>query len=147
MSSLIKHISVSLLSVILFLGAFSRFSHGKFVPWWYAFQIYHAPDDGSTVAIITPYVDLLISLVLLFGKQILRVAAAVISLFFFVIGLVMQMSAGKNYMGDVALVVVGIAAVWAASTTSKEAQWPVFSGEFWVVCISGLLLQLVLALY
>lgn len=147
MSSLIKHISVSLLSIILSLGAFSRFSHGKFAPWWYGFQVYHAPDDGSTVAIITPYIDLLISLVLLFARQGIRIAAAAISLFFFAIGLAMQVSAGKNYMGDVALVVVGVAAVWAASTTSKEAQWPVFSGEFWVVCISGLLLQLVLALY
>lgn len=150
MTTLLKTIPVILLSVLLFHAAFSRFSHGKFAPWWYTFQIYHAPDDGSTVAIITPYIDLLISVALLFGRQSLRISAAVVSLFFFVIGLAMQVAAGKKYIGDVTLVVLGITAVWGTFTTSKETrgnQSPAFSRGFWAISFSALLLQIFIAFY
>lgn len=150
MSSLVKPIPVSLLSVLLAHAAFSRFSHGRFAPWWYAFQIYHAPDDGSTVAIITPYIDLLISVALLFGRQSLRISSAAVSLLFFVIGLAMQVAAGKKYLGDVGLVVLGITAVWGTLTTSEETrgnQTPAFSRGFWAISISALLLQPFIALY
>ncbi|BCS23404.1 uncharacterized protein APUU_31629A [Aspergillus puulaauensis] len=150
MTTLLKTIPVSLLSVLLAHAAFSRFSHGKFAPWWYAFQIYHAPDDGSTAAIITPYIDLLISVVLLFGRQSLRISAAAVSLLFFVIGLAMQVAAGKKYIGDVALVVLGITAVWGILTTSEETrgnQASAFSRGFWVISISAVLFQLFIAFY
>lgn len=87
---------------------------------------------------------------LLFGRQSLRISAAVVSLFFFVIGLTMQVAAGKRYMGDVALVVLTVAAVWAASTTSEESRDNkslAFSRGFWVIYFSGLLLQLLVAFY
>lgn len=111
MLSLLATLPVYLLSFVVLLGAFSRFTHGRYTPEWYAFQEYHAPDDGSTVAIITPIIDMVVGLMLLFGKPTVKLSAAAISLVFFTIGLAMQMQAGKEYLGDVAL--VALAAITA----------------------------------
>ncbi|KAE8390266.1 hypothetical protein BDV23DRAFT_193837 [Aspergillus alliaceus] len=82
---------------------------GSYTPEWYAFQEYHSPDDGSIVAIITPFIDTAMGLMLLFGAHTLRLSAANrlpaanISLVFFTMGLLIQVSAEKDYVGDVAL--------------------------------------------
>ncbi|KAF5860631.1 hypothetical protein ETB97_001335 [Aspergillus alliaceus] len=115
MSSSLWSLPIYLLSGVGFLGALSRFTHGKYTPEWYAFQEYHSPDDGSIVAIITPFIDTAMGLMLLFGAHTLRLSAANrlpaanISLVFFTMGLLIQVSAEKDYVGDVAL--VGLAAL------------------------------------
>ncbi|KAL4889270.1 hypothetical protein BDV59DRAFT_186863 [Aspergillus ambiguus] len=111
MPSLLAKIPVYALSSAVLLGAFSRFTHGQYTPTWYAFQEYHMPDDGSTSAKITPVIDALLGLILLFGRRRLRLSAAAISLMFLSIGLAMQVHAGKEYAGDIALVTLGVSAV------------------------------------
>ncbi|KAL5337448.1 hypothetical protein BJX70DRAFT_369421 [Aspergillus crustosus] len=107
----LKSLPIYALSSIVFLGAFSRFTHGIYTPQWYAFQEYHSPDDGSTAAVLTPFIDTLVGVALVFGGRKARRSAAVTSLLFFVLGLVMQVTAGKEFWGDVSLVVVAGAAV------------------------------------
>ncbi|KAJ9299797.1 hypothetical protein DTO271G3_2681 [Paecilomyces variotii] len=102
---------VYILSCVVLLGGFSRFTHGKYTPGWYAFQEYHSPDDGSTIATITPIIDTVIGLMLVFGNRAVKLSAAAISLSFFTMGLLMQVQAGKEYWGDVALVGLGAVTV------------------------------------
>ncbi|KAL3461189.1 hypothetical protein BJX64DRAFT_261468 [Aspergillus heterothallicus] len=112
MPSLIKGLPLYALSGILFLGAFSRFTHGVYTPAWYAFQEYHAPDDGSNLALATPIIDTLVALLVGFGSRKPRLYAAGFALVTFSIGLAMQVSAGKEYWGDVGLVAVAGSAIW-----------------------------------
>jgi hypothetical protein len=111
MSSLFAKLPVYILSSVVLLGAFSRFTHGQYTPTWYAFQEYHMPDDGSVGAKITPMVDTLVGLSLIFGRRKMRLCAAAISLLFFIIGLAMQVHAGKNYLGDIALLTLALASL------------------------------------
>ncbi|KAL2824317.1 hypothetical protein BDW59DRAFT_147798 [Aspergillus cavernicola] len=112
MSSRLKTVPVYLLAATVLLGSFSRLTHGIYTPKWYAFQEYHAPDDGSTIALITPYIDAAVGLTLLLGTRKLRLSAAVFSVLVFTMGLAMQVVAGKEYIADVALVGVAGGAVW-----------------------------------
>jgi len=102
--SFFTNLPTYLLSSIVLLGAFSRFTHGVYTPQFYAFQEYHAPDDGSTVAKITPIVDSIVGLSLLLGTKALRLGAASISLVLFAIGTSVQVKAGKEYIPDAFLV-------------------------------------------
>ncbi|KIY02340.1 uncharacterized protein Z520_02478 [Fonsecaea multimorphosa CBS 102226] len=112
MAAALKTAPVYVLASVVLLGAFSRFTHGAYTPTWYAFQEYHLPDDNSTVARLTPVIDMLVGLTLLFGRtRTPKLLAASLSLFFFTAGLAMQVQKGKQYTGDVALVVVAVAAV------------------------------------
>jgi hypothetical protein len=108
MPSLFAKISVYALSSVVLLGAFSRFTHGKYTPAWYNFQEYHMPDDGSMSAKFTPVIDTLVGLILIFGRQRVRLSAAAICVVFFSIGLAMQAHAGKKYVGDIALVTLAL---------------------------------------
>jgi uncharacterized membrane protein len=111
MPSFFTNLPTYLLSSVVLLGAFSRFTHGEHTPRFYAFQEYHAPDDGSTVAKITPIIDLVVGLSLLLGQKALRLSAASISLGLIAVGLVAQLKAGKQYSGDVALVALAAISV------------------------------------
>jgi hypothetical protein len=114
MPSLVKGLPLYALSGILLLGAFSRFTHGLYTPQWYAFQEYHAPDDGSTLALATPIVDTVVALLVAIGSRKARIYAAGFTFVTFSIGLAMQVSAGKEYLADIGLVAVAGAAVWGA---------------------------------
>lgn len=37
---------------VAYLGAFSRLTHGRYMPAFYAYQLDHAPDDASTEALL-----------------------------------------------------------------------------------------------
>ncbi|OAL29141.1 hypothetical protein AYO20_09294 [Fonsecaea nubica] len=111
MSTALKTVPVYVLASVVLLGAFSRFTHGAYTPIWYAFQEYHLPDDGSAAATVTPVIDTLVGFTLLFGVRAVKLLAASLSLLFFTAGLAMQVHAGKQYKGDVALVVLAVAAV------------------------------------
>ncbi|KAJ0421192.1 hypothetical protein BJY00DRAFT_112611 [Aspergillus carlsbadensis] len=112
--SLLKRLPLYALSGILFLGAFSRFTHGVYTSAWYAYQEYHSPDDGSAVARIILVIDAIAALLIAGPSRKPRLYAAGFALVMFSIGLVMQVSAGKEYLGDVAHVAVAGAAVWGA---------------------------------
>jgi hypothetical protein len=105
-STHIFHLPLYALSGILLLGAFSRFTHGVYTPTWYAFQEYRAPDDGLNLALGTPIADTVLALLVGFTSRTPRVYAVGFSLGMFVIGLAMQVSAGKEYLGDTGLVAV-----------------------------------------
>ncbi|KAL4733062.1 hypothetical protein BDV11DRAFT_176060 [Aspergillus similis] len=110
----LKRLPSYLLAFTVLLGSFSRFTHGVYTPRWYSFQEYHSPDDGSTTARITPWIDALIGGLLLFGTRKLKVVAAAASLVFVLTGLGMQLAAGKDIMGDIVLVLVAAGAVWGS---------------------------------
>lgn len=114
MPSLLRNFPVYILSSVVLLGAFSRFTYGLYTPAWYAFQEYHMPDNGSLGAKITPIFDTLVGLSLIFGRRGLRLSAASISLVFFIIGLAMQVRAGKDYLGDIVLITVAVSSVIAS---------------------------------
>ncbi len=109
--SFFTNLPTYLLASIVLLGAFSRFTHGEHTPQFYAFQEYHAPDDGSTVAKVTPIVDLIVGLSLLFGNKAVRLSAASVSLGFFLLGTGIQVKAGKEYIPDVFLVSLAVISV------------------------------------
>lgn len=109
MSSLLAKSPVYILASVVLLGAFSRFTHGQHTPTWYAFQEYHMPDDASLGAKVTPVIDTLVGLSLVFGRRRLRLVASGLSVMFFVVGLAMQIHAGKDYLGDLALVTLVVA--------------------------------------
>ncbi|KAF2101941.1 hypothetical protein NA57DRAFT_73380 [Rhizodiscina lignyota] len=95
-----------------FLSSFSRFTHGKYTPWWFAFQESHRVDDGTQVAAIIPMMDLTLALLLI--PRHTRLPAAVASTAFLIIGLTMQVKAGKEWSMDALLVGIGTVAVLAA---------------------------------
>ncbi|KAL3479070.1 hypothetical protein BJX99DRAFT_255847 [Aspergillus californicus] len=88
--SALGSIPTYLLSTVILLGAFSRFTHG---------------------AAIIPCVDTVIGLTLLFGPRTPRVSAAAVSLVFSGIGLAMQVQAGKDFFLDIALIALASLAV------------------------------------
>ena len=104
MASASSNLPIYILSSIVILGAFSRITHGIYTPQFYAFQEYHAPDDGSTLAQITPIMDTLIGMSLLLGSKAVRLGAASMAFGFFCMGLLMQLQSGKQYLADLALV-------------------------------------------
>ncbi|KAJ9604026.1 hypothetical protein H2200_011549 [Cladophialophora chaetospira] len=94
--SFFTNLPTYLLASVAFLGAFSRFTHGEHTPRFYAFQEYHAVDDGSTVAKVIPVLDLIVGLSLLFGGRAIRLCAASFSLLSFGMGLAIQLNAEKE---------------------------------------------------
>ncbi|KAL4975975.1 hypothetical protein BDW66DRAFT_151506 [Aspergillus desertorum] len=108
----LRNLPTYLLASAVLLGSFSRVTHGLYTPRWYAFQEYHSPDDGSAIARITPWIDALIGGLLLFGTGRTKMYASVVSLFFLLLGLGMQLAAGKDIAGDVVLVAIAGGAVW-----------------------------------
>ena len=94
------------LASVCFYGAFSRFTHGRFTPQWYAFQEHHAPDDGSFTAMITPVMDVVVGSGLLWPST--RPLAACAATLFLALGLAVQINAGKEYVADVALLGLGV---------------------------------------
>lgn len=54
------------LQAVLYLGAFSRFTHGQYTPAFYQYQLERAPDNESTKFI--PFFDVLLGTTLFFPK-------------------------------------------------------------------------------
>lgn len=103
---------------LVLLGAFSRFTHGAYTPQYYAYQEYHQPDDGSTVAKIVPIMDVVLGSMLLVRKT--RVFAAIVVDLFMVFGLIMQISAGKSFEVDLVMVAAATGAVIQASSLNRQ---------------------------
>jgi uncharacterized membrane protein len=120
MATIGARVPAYLLSSVILLGAVSRFTHGAYTPRFYAWQEYHAPDDGSAVAKFTPIIDTMLGLTILLGTRSLRLAASSVSLGFIVIGLVIQLTAEKDYTWDIALVLLATFAVVGLMDSPQE---------------------------
>lgn len=67
--SILSTLPSIVLSGLLSYGAFSRLTHGQYTPRFYAYQIARQPDDGSATAMIVPWVDILLVILLLRGDR------------------------------------------------------------------------------
>ncbi|KAB5527969.1 hypothetical protein GE09DRAFT_1064676 [Coniochaeta sp. 2T2.1] len=79
---------------LCYLGAFSRFTHGRYTPTFYAYQIQHAQDDESTQYI--PVIDTALGTLLLLGGGRTRAVAALLCTLFQTIGVVQQLGKGRR---------------------------------------------------
>lgn len=95
------------LASILVYGAFSRLSHGVYTPQWYAYQCERQHDDGSLAALLVPVMDLGLAMFLLLPGRRSRLGAASAFVLMQSIGLVMQISVGRDWTGDVLLLGLG----------------------------------------
>lgn len=91
-------VSLVILLTITLLGAFTRLTHGRYTPWFYAYQLDRAPDNASTRLI--PYVDLVIAAMLVY-QPTRGIAAALFALFQFY-GVVQRVREDKNAAPDLA---------------------------------------------
>lgn len=100
-------------TAIVLLGCFSRFTHGKYTPWFYAYQEYHQVDDGSNVAKIVPVMDLILGLMILSRKS--RWLSLVVIDAFMIMGLIIQVTNGKRFEIDALMVLLASLGVFEAS--------------------------------
>lgn len=92
-------IALLILVTVTLLGGFTRFTHGRYTPGFYAYQLDRAPDDGSTRFL--PYLDFAVAALLVFpGTR--GVGAMLFSVMQF-IGVVMRVREDKNAAPDLAL--------------------------------------------
>ena len=105
--------STFLTAAIVLLGAFTRFTHGQYTPWFYKYQQYHQADDGGTIARIIPIVDTLLGSMILWPRT--RLFALVVVDLFFVMGMFVQIRAGKHWGYDAMSVVLATSAIWESA--------------------------------
>lgn len=99
------------------LGAFSRFTHGRYFASFYRYQLERAPDNHSTRYI--PFVDLLLAVLLIFPRT--RALAASLFTFFQGIGVVIRIKDGKSPVPDIALVSIAAFTAWSSWISSGTA--------------------------
>ena len=97
-------------TAITYLGAFSRFTHGRYTPSFYAYQLDRAPDNESTR--IVPYMDVTLATLILFSKP--RPFALLACVFFQGMGIVLRLREGKNAAPDVTLCLIAVVAGWSS---------------------------------
>ncbi|OIW25573.1 hypothetical protein CONLIGDRAFT_498408 [Coniochaeta ligniaria NRRL 30616] len=90
----IKEIPRLYVTGLCYLGAFSRFTHGRYTPAFYQYQIDHAPDDESTRLI--PFVDATMGTLVLFSSGWTRTVAVLLCGIFQGIGIVHQLKKGRQ---------------------------------------------------
>lgn len=106
-STVISNLPRLALAAILIYGAFSRVTRGAYTPRWYAYQCERQPDDGSLPALLVPVMDLGLATLLLLPGQGFRHSGALIFMVMQSIGLLMQISGGRNWTGDAFLLGLG----------------------------------------
>lgn len=84
---------------IIYLGAFSRFTHGRFTPSFYRYQLDRAPDNASTR--IIPVFDTIFGTLILLSRT--RTGAALLCALLQGGAIVPRLREGKSVWGDVAL--------------------------------------------
>lgn len=92
------------LAGIILLGAFSRFTEGKYTPWFLDYQEYHKPNDDTPTAAIISVVDLFLGFLILPRRT--RFIAVIVAQAFMIFGMILQMNAGKPFAIDAIMVVV-----------------------------------------
>lgn len=100
---------VALIS-ILYLGSFSRFTHGRYTPTYYKYQIDRAPD-GEMMAYL-PFLDSTLGTLLLFSLT--RPLSAFIVVAFQGIGVLMRLHEKKPVTLDAATLLIAITAFWTS---------------------------------
>lgn len=95
---------------ITYLGAFSRFTHGRYTPSFHAYQIDRAPDNESTRFI--PFIDVTLATMLVVPQT--RVVAAVAGTLFQGLGLVARVKSGKPLVWDLALASLTAFVAWSS---------------------------------
>lgn len=99
---------LSLISLV-YLGAFSRLTHGRYTPGFYQYQLERAPDDSSTR--LVPIMDIFLGTLLLFDRT--RVAAAGLCAAFQMAGVVLQVKKGGQAWTDAGGVVLSLLVVFS----------------------------------
>lgn len=108
--SWLRTICTTTITVVTYLGGFSRFTHGRFTPRFYAYQLDRAPDDASTRAV--PYID--ITLATLTVVDVTRPYALLACAAFQGIGLLLRAREGKNPAPDLVLCSMAAVACWGS---------------------------------
>lgn len=103
-------VSATTVTSITYLGAFSRFTHGRFTPRFYAYQIDRAPDNASTR--VVPYIDVTLATLTLFATT--RPIALLICTGFQAFGITLRLREGKDMTPDVALCAIAAVASWSS---------------------------------
>lgn len=97
-------------TVITYLGGFSRFTHGRYTPRFYEYQLDRAPDDASTRAV--PIMD--VTLATLTLPSATRPYALAACAFFQGVGIAVRLRQGKNPAPDMMLCIVAAVASWGS---------------------------------
>ncbi|EEA27935.1 hypothetical protein TMatcc_003761 [Talaromyces marneffei ATCC 18224] len=95
---------------IVYLGAFSRFTHGRYTPAFYRYQLDRAPDNGSTR--IIPVFDSIFATLVLFPKT--RAWTAMVCSLIQGGAIVPRLMEGKSVWGDVGLFTVTVLVAWTS---------------------------------
>lgn len=107
----LKDIPALAVAGLTFLGAFSRFTHGRYTPSVYRYQIDQAPDDASTRFV--PIVDTIVTTLILLPQT--RAVGVLVAALFLAIAVVLQVQKRGKYISQAALTfAVSIAAVWVS---------------------------------
>lgn len=117
MSLTISRIALLSLISIVFLGGFSRFTHGAYTPSFYAYQLDRAPDNESMWLI--PVIDTVLGTLLLFAKT--RRWAALLCALGQGAGIWMRVQEGKEVTKDVGF--FSLALFVFATSTSRGWDW------------------------
>lgn len=107
--SVLKILASLAISSYLFYGAFSRLTHGTYTPERYAYQIDRSPDDGSTLAQIIPFMDIVLGLMALWPRT-RHLGVALITIILGV-GMYMRKLEGKDVQFD-SLATLGAVGCW-----------------------------------
>lgn len=99
-------LALLLLLPLLLYGAFSRFTHGRHTPSFYAYQVARAPDDGSAPARLLPCADLVLAGMLAHAPT-RGVAAAVVALAQFG-GVVVRVRRDQDAAPDLAILLCAV---------------------------------------
>lgn len=100
---------------LCYLGAFSRFTHGRYTPFSYQYRIDHAPDDESTRCI--PFVDATMGTLVLFSGGWLQTLAVLLCGLFQSVGIVRQLNKGRQVKFGVLSFCMALAAGWLPWTS------------------------------
>lgn len=96
---MIAQAALAFVTSITYLGAFSRFTHGRYTPRFHQYRVDRAPDDDSTRYI--PLIDLIVATLLLFSKT--KMVAALLCTAFQGFGVMLRVSQQKPLLTDVFL--------------------------------------------
>jgi len=96
---MLSKIALAITVSVTYLGAFSRFTHGRYTPAFYAYQLDRAPDVESTM--IVPYIDATLGTLLLFKET--RVVASLVCVVFQGLGVILRFKDGKSPLPDICL--------------------------------------------
>ena len=93
---------------LAYVGAFSRFTDGKYTPAFYKFQLDRAPNEDSNRFV--PYVDTVVGTLILIPAT--RLVGLCFGALFFGIGVAMRLRASKNPVLDIAMFATALVALW-----------------------------------